>query len=158
MKIRIALLFMMLVIMAACSSQIAENLCLERREYRDLGEVWDDELHRYVGVFEVYEYPPEIIGGLEEVRSHLVYPPMAVRVGVEGTVKIQATVNEQGDVVKAEVIDSLALGCSEAAAHAVSMVKFIPACHEGKPIQSTVTLPVRFRLIDNSKDENAQTE
>jgi len=54
-----------------------------------------------------------------EVEKYLVYPEMAIRVGIAGTVNIISDVKEQGGVFKTEVDESLELGRAEAAIEAI---------------------------------------
>lgn len=96
--------------------------------------------------FEVVEDPPEIIGGLEAVKKHLVYPDLAVRAGVEGTVIVLAYVNRDGVVTQTSVVRGIGGGCDEAAMEAVKKVRFKPGMQRGKPVNVKVSVPVRFRL------------
>ncbi|MCB2203710.1 energy transducer TonB [bacterium] len=96
--------------------------------------------------FEVVEDPPTIIGGLDAVRKHLVYPDLAIRAGVEGTVVVLAYVNKDGKVTGTEVMRGIGGGCDEAAMEAVKKVTFNPGLQRGKPVNVKVSVPVRFRL------------
>jgi periplasmic protein TonB len=104
-------------------------------------EVQDEEVY-----FEVVEDPPEIVGGLDAVRKHLVYPDLAVRAGVEGTVIVLAYVNKDGVVTQTSVVRGIGGGCDEAAMEAVKKVRFKPGMQRGKPVNVKVSVPVRFRL------------
>lgn len=96
--------------------------------------------------FEVVEDPPTIIGGLDAVRQHLVYPDLAIRAGVEGTVIVLAFVNKDGQVTGTQVLKGIGGGCDEAAMDAVKKVSFKPGKQRGKPVNVKVSVPVRFRL------------
>ncbi|MBN1449175.1 MAG: energy transducer TonB [Bacteroidetes bacterium] len=96
--------------------------------------------------FEVVEDPPTIIGGLEAVKKHLVYPDLAIRAGVEGTVIVLAYVNKEGVVTGTEVLRGIGGGCDEAAMEAVKKVRFNPGQQRGKPVNVKVSVPVKFRL------------
>jgi len=96
--------------------------------------------------FEVVEDQPEIIGGLEAVRRNLVYPELAIRAGIEGTVTVLAYVNREGVVTHTEVLRGIGGGCDEAAMDAVRKVSFKPGMQRGKPVNVKVSVPVRFRL------------
>lgn len=136
------------VVMISCSGTVEETPCNEG--YREVGIVWDDEKLMHMPVYEAIEDAPSIVGGLDAVSKHLVYPKMAIRLDIEGTVKITAYVNTSGEVFRTEVVDSLGFGCTEAAEAAVRMVKFIPGCSGGKPVNTRVTIPIRFRLVDGA--------
>ncbi len=96
--------------------------------------------------FEVVEDPPTIIGGLDAVKKNLVYPDLAIRAGVEGTVIVLAYVNKDGVVTGTQVIRGIGGGCDEAAMEAVKKVRFNPGQQRGKPVNVKVSVPVKFRL------------
>ena len=96
--------------------------------------------------FEVVEDPPTIIGGMDAVRKNLVYPDLAIRAGVEGTVIVLAYVNKDGIVTGTEVLRGIGGGCDEAAMEAVKKVRFNPGMQRGKAVNVKVSVPVRFRL------------
>lgn len=105
-----------------------------------------EEAHEEEVYFEVVEDPPEIVGGLEAVKKNLVYPDLAVRAGVEGTVIVLAYVNKDGVVTQTSVVRGIGGGCDEAAMEAVKKVRFKPGMQRGKPVNVKVSVPVRFRL------------
>ncbi len=96
--------------------------------------------------FVAVEEQPEPIGGIEAIQKKIVYPEIAKRAGVQGRVYIKAFVNENGDVVKAEVIKGIGAGCDEAAVKAVTETKFKPGRQRGKPVKVQVSIPVVFKL------------
>ncbi len=101
--------------------------------------------------FVVVEELPQIIGGMEELQKYLVYPQLALRAGLEGTVFVQAYVDERGRVQKTEVIRGLGVGLDEAAQRAVEKLKFIPGRQRGKPRKVLVSIPVKFRIISGKR-------
>jgi periplasmic protein TonB len=98
--------------------------------------------------FVVVEEMPEPIGGIAAIQSKIVYPDIARRAGVEGTVYILAYLTEEGNVVKTEVAKGIGGGCDEAAASAVLTTKFKPGKQRGKPVRVKVMIPVKFQLED----------
>ena len=104
-------------------------------------EVQEEEVY-----FEVVEDPPEIVGGMESIKKNLVYPDLAVRAGVEGTVIVLAFVNKEGNVTQTSVLRGIGGGCDEAAMDAVKKVRFKPGMQRGKPVNVKVSVPVKFRL------------
>ncbi len=75
------------------------------------------------------------------------YPRSCRRRGHEGTGKLRVEVSPIGTVVSVRVFDFS--GCDElsaAAVEAVQAVSFQPARRDGKPIASTIVLPIEFRL------------
>lgn len=106
----------------------------------------DEEEEQY---FVAVEEMPQLIGGMEAVMKNLVYPELAIRAGVQGRVFVLAYINENGDVVKAEVQKGIGAGCDEAAVAAVMKAKFIPGRQRGKPIKVKMVIPIRFQLSGN---------
>ena len=76
------------------------------------------------------------------------YPEPARRAGVEGTVLLDATIDETGHVTDLQVLRGLPLGVSEAAVEAVSRWKYRPARGKSGPVTSHKTIRVVFRLGD----------
>ena len=96
--------------------------------------------------FVAVENMPEPIGGIAAIQSKIVYPEIAKRAGVEGTVYIKAYVDKNGKVTKAVVLRGIGAGCDKAAVKAVEETKFIPGKQRGKPVNVMVSIPVVFRL------------
>lgn len=97
-------------------------------------------------VFVIVEQMPELIGGIGSVQSKIVYPELAKRVGIEGRVVVQFTVDKEGNVVNPTVIRSIGGGCDEEAVRAVSMAKFKPGKQRGRPVSVQYSIPVSFTL------------
>lgn len=74
------------------------------------------------------------------------YPEEARRAGVEGTVVLDATINEIGEVTDVTVLRGLPLGVSEAAVEAVRRWKYRPARGSSGPVASHKTLRIVFAL------------
>ncbi|MGH7835839.1 MAG: energy transducer TonB [Candidatus Binatia bacterium] len=74
------------------------------------------------------------------------YPPMALRMGVEGDVTLRIEVNTEGNVTKAEILKSAGLGFDEEALKAVKQSRFEPAQKDGQNVAAEFTYIYRFRL------------
>ena len=76
------------------------------------------------------------------------YPPLGIRLAHQGTAKLRITVDEHGDVVSADLIQSS--GHEELDAAAVAWVKahwrYQPAVQDGHPVSATTDAVVMFRL------------
>lgn len=96
--------------------------------------------------FVAVEDLPEPIGGMVAIQSAVVYPEIAKRAGVEGTVYVEAFVDENGTVTRTNIVKGIGAGCDEAAQAAVSKVKFKPGKQRGKPVKVRMSIPIRFRL------------
>lgn len=76
-----------------------------------------------------------------------VYPPLAIRQRHEGLVVLRVTIADDGHVAKVSVANSSGhRHLDEAALDAVQQWQFSPASRDGRPVQWTARLPVRFRL------------
>lgn len=96
--------------------------------------------------FVAVEQQPEPIGGLEGIQKRIVYPEIAKRAGVQGRVFVKAFVDENGNVVKTELLKGIGAGCDEAAMAAVQNTKFTPGKQRGKPVKVQVSIPIVFKL------------
>lgn len=81
---------------------------------------------------------------IQTVRAS--YPPMALRMGVEGDVTLRIEVDTEGKVTKAEIIKSGGMGFDDEALKAVKQSRFEPAQKDGKNIPAEFTYIYRFRL------------
>ena len=97
--------------------------------------------------FVPYDKPPEPIGGFATIQKNLVYPELARKAGIEGTVTVYARIGENGDVIDTKILRPLGeSGCNEAAVTAIKSVRWKPAQANGKPVAVWVSVPVRFKL------------
>jgi periplasmic protein TonB len=81
---------------------------------------------------------------VQTVRA--VYPPIALRMGMEGDVTLKIEVDTDGKVTKAEIIKSGGAGFDEEALKAVKQSRFEPAQKDGKNVPAEFTYIYRFRL------------
>ncbi len=95
-----------------------------------------------------YDEPPVPIGGFAKIRSNLVYPQIAVKAGIEGSVVMGVLIDEQGRVLKVEVLKAAGnnIGFEEAAAKAIKSTKWKPAKQRDVPVKVWVSVPIRFLL------------
>ena len=103
-------------------------------------------------IFVVVENPPVLIGGIAAVQSHISYPPLALKAGIEGRVIVQFVIDKTGKVLDPIVIRGIGGGCDKEAVLAVLKAKFQPGLQRGKPVSVRYTLPITFRI--NSKDNS----
>jgi protein TonB len=75
-----------------------------------------------------------------------VYPEMARRAGVSGTVVLEVTIDEAGRVTDVAVVRGLPLGVSEAAVEAVRRWQYRPARGPAGPVRSRKMVRIVFRL------------
>ena len=89
---------------------------------------------------------PEPVGGIEEIQRKIVYPKIAVRGNIEGQVIVRAFVDENGDVIKTELLKGIGAGCDQVSLEAVKQTKFNPGMQRGKPVRVQVSIPIFFKL------------
>jgi periplasmic protein TonB len=75
----------------------------------------------------------------------LAYPPVAKAARVQGTVTIEAIIDEHGDVVQAHAVDGPPLLVA-AALQAVSQWKYEPTTLNGQPVSVQMTVYVKYHL------------
>ncbi len=97
-------------------------------------------------IFIVVEQRPVLIGGLEEIQKKIAYPEIARKAGVEGRVIIQFVVDENGDIIRPEILKSIGGGCDEEALRVVREAKFTPGKQRGKAVKVRMSLPITFKL------------
>jgi protein TonB len=99
------------------------------------------------GIFVAYDEAPEPIGGFAAIQRNLKYPEIARKAGIEGTVYVEAVIDEKGNVVQTAIVKSLGhSGCDEAAIAAIRSVKWKPAKQRDKAVKVRISIPVKFRL------------
>ncbi len=74
------------------------------------------------------------------------YTETARRVRLEGTVIVQAVIDEEGRVVDVKILKPLPMGLDRAAVDAVSRWRFKPATLYGRPVKVYYSLTVNFRV------------
>lgn len=94
-----------------------------------------------------YDEPPQIIGGMAALRDNIRYPEIAKEAGVEGTVIVQAFINEKGIVEDVVIVKGVPkTGLDEAAIDAVKKTRFKPAQQRDQAVGVWYSIPITFRL------------
>jgi periplasmic protein TonB len=81
---------------------------------------------------------------IQTVRA--VYPPLALRMGMESDVTLRIEIDTEGKVMRAEITKSGGAGFDEEALKAVKQSRFEPAQKDGKNVPAEFTYIYRFRL------------
>ena len=91
---------------------------------------------------------PGVIAPVAERVSPPMYPEIARRQGLEGTVELNVLVDERGSVQDVQVVTGAAgkAGLNEAAIDNVRKRKYRPASKEGVPVKVWVPVRVQFKL------------
>lgn len=107
-------------------------------------EVESELLPQVVQTDEVYEFfkveiKPKLIKSVNPV-----YPELARNAGIEGKVIVSAVVDEEGNVIKAEIVSSTNSIFNEPALKAAYQYKFSPAMMKDKKVKVKVIIPFNF--------------
>ena len=98
-------------------------------------------------VFIAYDDPPKPVGGFQTIQDNLVYPELAQKAGIQGTVVVQAKISEKGEVIDTRIMVPLGnCGCNEAAVAAIKAAKWESAKQRDKPVTVWISIPIRFKL------------
>ncbi len=89
---------------------------------------------------------PEPVGGMKTIQQNLIYPEHALLYGIEGTVKIIATINQEGRVTRTQVLKGIGYGCDEEAQIAIRKTKFTPGKQNGLAAETNATISVAFKI------------
>lgn len=92
------------------------------------------------------EVMPEPIGGMNTIYRKLTYPEEARKKKIEGTVKVLAFIEKDGEVSNATVVEGIGYGCDEVARLAVYYTRFKPGLMKGKRVKVQMVIPIEFKL------------
>jgi protein TonB len=132
---------------------VAETI-IETDEIPEDMVIVDSPVVEDTGVSEEIEYlPMHKISKLpsfseKEIRQALVYPPIALRSGLEGMVYLELFVDSQGEIRQIAVLkeEPAGRGFGEAAVKAFEGVRGSPAQANGKAVAVRYRYPVRFAI------------
>ena len=94
-----------------------------------------------INAFTPVEKQPEVV-----VSVPPVYPDLAKRAGVEGTVYVKILVNKQGKAIKAVIMKSDSEVFNQPAIDAAMKFVFTPAIQHKSPVMVWVVVPFKFKL------------
>lgn len=109
-------------------------------------DTWEIETQA-VPILEYAEIMPEIPGGIGAYYILIEYPEEAISRGLEGSLSLIFTVNQDGTTSEIQVERSLHALLDSAAVQALRRTRFIPGRHHGETARVRMRLPVRFQLI-----------
>lgn len=84
------------------------------------------------------------------------YTAEARQQGVQGTLLLALTIDEQGRPVHISVISPIGFGLDERAVETVAKWRFAPATKDGKPVAVTANLEMTFQFLGAWYDEKAE--
>jgi TonB family protein len=93
---------------------------------------------------------PQIIGGKETLKKYfetnLIYPPEAREKRIEGTVELNAEIDDNSQVIQVEILKGLAGGCNEEAIRLIKNVRFGAVKNKGIRLKTKKRFRVKFQL------------
>ena len=106
-------------------------------------------------IFQVVETQPEFPGGIAELMKYLQknmrYPKVCKEQGLQGRVIVQFVVNTDSTISDVNVIKPVNPHFDKEALRVVkAMPKWKPGPQRGKPVRVRFTLPVTFRLPEDT--------
>ena len=93
---------------------------------------------------------PQIIGGKEAltkyIKENLIYPEQALENRIEGTVELNAEIDDNGKVIQVEILKGLAGGCNEEAIRLIKNVRFGAVKNKGIRLKTKKRFRIKFQL------------
>lgn len=83
---------------------------------------------------------------ISELQKRVVYPDIARRAGIEGTVNIRVLVDKKGNPKKFIIESSDSDLLNKAASDAVMSSRFTPAIQGNTPLDCWISIPINFRM------------
>jgi TonB family protein len=101
--------------------------------------------------------PPAYPGGeqamLRFLAENIKYPALARENNIQGTVALTFVVDKDGSITDVQIVKDIGGGCGKESVRVVkAMPKWTPGEANGKPVKVRYTLPLRFRLDDDSPE------
>jgi periplasmic protein TonB len=102
-------------------------------------------------IFTVVEQQPEFAGGYDALtaylRTHMQYPKLARKMGIEGTVHVSFLVSKTGSISEVKVLRGISAECDKEAIRVVEkMPAWTPGKQNGHPVHVRLVMPLKFRL------------
>jgi len=88
----------------------------------------------------------------EWVQKNLVYPPIAVENGIQGTVVVQFYINSKGKLIDSKILRGVDQSLDNEVLRVVNLSPdWEPALLKGKPVMQEFAMPVMFGLVSKKK-------
>ena len=144
----------------AAALLIASNIsCISSEKQEEISEKQESRAAEGE-VFQVVEEMPEFPGGMAEcmkwLGQNIKYPAEAKEKGVQGRVIVQMVVEKDGTITNAKVVRGVdPLLDAEALRVVNQSPKWKPGMQKGEAVRVKYTLPIMFRLSNDSSDSKA---
>lgn len=110
-------------------------------------------IHEQPDTMPVYPEGPYAL--VDFIARSLQYPEAARLQNLQGTVQLSFVVEPTGLVTNIGVEKGVGGGCNEEAIRVLEQIKWIPGVKDGKAVRVSMTMPVKFKLDNNFKDNSA---
>lgn len=92
-------------------------------------------------------YPEGDYSLMEFIAQNIRYPGSALEGKISGKVYIGAYIDAKGNLKEAKILYGMHKDLDNEALRVIRLItKWVPAIHEGTPVESTLTIPVTFEL------------
>jgi TonB family protein len=109
-----------------------------------------EDLYTDSRIYTELDTMPEFPGGnielISYIESETVYPELARKAKINGTILVDFVVEKDGSVSNVTINNKLGYGCDEAAAKVIlQMPQWKPGYYLGKPARTLMSVPVNFK-------------
>ncbi|OHD13968.1 MAG: hypothetical protein A2086_10550 [Spirochaetes bacterium GWD1_27_9] len=115
---------------------IAEDVIETEKEVKEV-EIEYLPQHK---ITEIPVFPTDLI------KSKVIYPPLAAKQEIEGSVILEVSIDQNGNIRGITVLKDPGYGFAQAALKAMEGIKVIPARANGVPVAVKYRYPIRFAL------------
>ena len=103
-------------------------------------------------IFTIVQSPQSYPGGISEFYkwfgSKMKYPAQARRMGIQGRVFVEFTIEKDGSITDVKTVKGIGAGCDEEAARVMKTCKpWNPGKNRGRPVRVRMILPIKFTLL-----------
>jgi TonB family protein len=137
-----------IVLLVFISSLLSAQSKVSRAQPSDTITVITDSLLSEPEEFNAFETKfvlPKPIGGIRGIESQIIITEASKKERMSGIVNVLLTVDENGDVVYARVLNRMSSSLTESVLFAIRSTKFIPGTLNGRPTKMDYKLSIRVR-------------
>ena len=127
------------------SRNSCEDSDCEEPEYDSSDDMSSEDADK---IYTIAEQMPSFKGNVNAwLSSHLQYPAVAAKNGIQGRVIVKFVVGRDGNVSQAQVVKGADPSLDREALRVVnSMPRWNPGIHNGQPANAWFTLPITFKI------------
>jgi len=112
-------------------------------------------------IIDFFEETPEFPGGITNLReilkTNLIYPEIALKKGIQGTVYVRFVVSEDGLVTQVKIENGVDQTLDDIVLQVVkNLPKWRPCKQRALPVKVSYEIPVRFRIPDDYHPKSAE--